>query len=211
MTTLYVDSNFYSPYALSAFVAAVEKGIPFTLQTVDLARPAAERGNAFVQTSLTSRVPSLEHEGFTLSESSAIAEYIDEAFEGPRLYPADPRLRARARMVQAWIRSDLMALRKERSSHGVFDGFGPTAPLSDDARLAADKLLAGASALLAQGGEHLCGAWSIADTDLAMMLMRLAASREVLSETLLSYTRRQWSRPSVQRWLEQGGHQASRI
>jgi len=211
MTTLYVDSNFYSPYALSAFVAAVEKGIPFTLQTVDLDRPAAERGRDFVDASVTSRVPTLEHQGFTLAESSAIAEYLDEAFEGPRLFPADPRSRARARMVQAWIRSDLMALRKERSSHGVFGGFGAVAPLSSEARLAADKLIAGATALLTEGGEHLCGVWSIADTDLAMMLMRLAASGEALSESLLAYTRRQWARPSVQRWLEQGGHQAARI
>ena len=117
MTTLYVDANFYSPYALSAFVAAIEKGVQFTLETVDLDRPAAARGSAFAHASLTSRVPALDHEGFRLVESSAIAEYLDETFEGPRLYPADARARAQARMVQAWIRSDMMALRKERSSH----------------------------------------------------------------------------------------------
>lgn len=211
MTTLYVDSNFYSPYALSAFVAAVEKGMAFTLQTVDLNQPARARGNAFVRASLSARVPALEHGDFMLVESSAIAEYLDEAFEGPRLYPADAQARARARMVQAWIRSDMMVLRKERSSHGVFQGFGQTAPLSEEAQQAANKLLAGATALLAHGGEHLFGSWSIADTDLAMMLMRLAASGEPIGDALLAYTRRQWSRASVQSWLEKGGHSPRQI
>ena len=33
---LYVDSNFWSPYAMSAFVTLVEKGVPFDVHTVDL-------------------------------------------------------------------------------------------------------------------------------------------------------------------------------
>jgi glutathione S-transferase len=48
------------------------------------------------------RVPILKHGDFVLYETSAIASYIDEAFEGPRLTPQD--VRARARMNQ-WISS----------------------------------------------------------------------------------------------------------
>ncbi len=206
MTTLYVDADYFSPYALSAFVAAVEKGVAFSVQTIDLSRPAGARGTAFGQASLSSRVPALEHDGFTLVESSAIAEYLDECFDGPYLYPREAQPRARARMVQAWIRSDMLALRKERSSHGVFKGFGAVQPLGPDARAAADKLTATADQLLAHGGEHLLGAWSIADVDLAMMLMRLAASGEDIGSRLRDYAARQWSRPSVQRWLSAGGH-----
>ncbi len=46
------------------------------------------------------RVPILRHGELTVYETSAIAAYVDEAFEGPRLTPAD--VRARARMNQ-WI------------------------------------------------------------------------------------------------------------
>jgi glutathione S-transferase len=46
------------------------------------------------------RVPILRHDDFTLYETSAIAVYVDEAFEGPALQPKD--VRARARMNQ-WI------------------------------------------------------------------------------------------------------------
>lgn len=48
------------------------------------------------------RVPILQHGDFTLYETSAIATYVDEAFEGPALQPKD--VRGRARMNQ-WISS----------------------------------------------------------------------------------------------------------
>lgn len=46
------------------------------------------------------RVPILRHGDFTVYETSAIASYIDDAFDGPRLTPQD--VRERARMNQ-WI------------------------------------------------------------------------------------------------------------
>ena len=46
------------------------------------------------------RVPILQHGDFTVYETNAIAAYVDEAFDGPRLTPQDAR--ARARMNQ-WI------------------------------------------------------------------------------------------------------------
>ena len=103
---IYVDANFASPYALVAFVSLLEKGLTFDIETVDLAA-RANQGLDFARTSITRRVPTLVHDGFFLSESSAICEYIDETFPGTRLYPKDPRDRARARQVQAWVRSDL--------------------------------------------------------------------------------------------------------
>src|SRR5207302_3718031 len=46
------------------------------------------------------RVPILRHGDLTIYETSAIASYIDEAFDGPRLTPRD--VRERARMNQ-WV------------------------------------------------------------------------------------------------------------
>lgn len=206
MITLYVDTAFISPWALSAYVALLEKGVAFEVQRVDLDQPASGRGAVFVRDSATHRVPAMVHDGFALAESTAIAEYLDDCFEGPSLLPRDPRSRAQARMIQAWIRSDLLVLRKARTSDGVFKGYGSPEPLSPEARAAADKLMSTALRHLDAGREHLFGAWSIADTDLAMMLMRLAASGEALPDSLLTYLRGQWTRPSVLKWLEAGGH-----
>ena len=46
------------------------------------------------------RVPILRHGDFTLYETSAIAAYVDEAFDGPRLTPPDVRRRAR---MNQWV------------------------------------------------------------------------------------------------------------
>ena len=93
---LYVDSQFVSPYAMSAFVGLLEKNLAFEIESVDLAANANQEP-AFAATSITRRVPTLIHDSFALSESSAISEYIDETFPGARLYPADLHCRARAR------------------------------------------------------------------------------------------------------------------
>lgn len=114
MLLLRVDAQFVSPYAMSAFVALHEKELPFEISTIDLARRANDEPN-FATTSLTRRVPTLVHNDFSLSESSTIAEYLDEIFPGVTLYPKDPRFRTRARQLQAWLRSDLMPIRQERS------------------------------------------------------------------------------------------------
>ena len=197
---LYVDAQYASPYAMCVYVALIEKGLAFDVSTVDLAI-SAQNDPGYAATSLTQRVPTLVHGGFALSESSAIAEYIDEVFEGTPLYPADPRARARARQVQAWLRSDLMPIRQERSTEVVFYGESRP-PLTAEGQAAAGKLFAAAQSLLASGADNLFGAWSIADVDLAMMLNRLVMNGDAVPERLVAYARQQWARPSVMSWVE---------
>ena len=45
------------------------------------------------------RIPVLQHGSFSLHETAAIARYVDEAFEGPRLQPASAMERARMNQV----------------------------------------------------------------------------------------------------------------
>lgn len=99
---LTVDAQYASPYAMSVFVALHERSLDFEMATLDLAT-GAQSEPAFAARSITQRVPTLVHDGFVLSESSAICEYLDERFAGPRLYPQDPQQRARVRQVQAWL------------------------------------------------------------------------------------------------------------
>lgn len=196
---LYVDAQFASPFAMSVYVALQEKGLAFEMKPLDLAA-RAHTEPAYAAASLTRRVPTLVHGDFALSESSAITEYLDEVFEGVPLYPQAPAKRARARQIQAWLRSDLLAVRQERSTEVLF--YGPTRkPLSPDARAAAAKLYSVASALLPEGQEQLFEAWSIADLDLALMLNRLVLNGDAVPQQLADYARRHWQRPSVQGWV----------
>jgi Glutathione S-transferase, N-terminal domain len=70
---LFVDSQLVSPYAMSVYVSLLEKGLTFDLESIDLA-VKANLATAFAATSLTRRIPTLVHEDFALSESSAICE-----------------------------------------------------------------------------------------------------------------------------------------
>lgn len=199
--TLYVDSLFLSPYAMSVYVALTEKQLPFEVRPIDLSA-GEQRMQPFQCRALTSRVPALTHADFNLTESSVIAEYLEEAFPPPEhtaLFPSALQERARARQLQAWLRSDLGALRQERPTETVFYGeAGP--PLSDDAHAAAAKLIRVASYLVGVGQTTLFDKWCIADTDLAVMLKRL--SNDDLPDTLRAYADAHWQRPAVQKWLE---------
>ena len=199
--TLWVDAFWISPYAFSSFVALEEKQLTYDVQEVAMHR-AENRAPDYARRSLTARVPMLRHGDFFLSESSAIAEYLDDAFPGtPRVLPADVRQRARARQVMAWVRSDLMPIREERSTNTIF--YEPaTEPLSRAAERSATKLLAATNALLAPGATSLFGAFSMADADLTLMLQRLGKSGYPLGDTVQRFVDATWSRPSVRKWVD---------
>lgn len=196
---LTVDAQYCSPYAMSVYVALQEKQLPFTLSTLDL-DAGANHAPAFAASSLTARVPALQHGDFVLSESSAITEYLDELFPAPALYPQSAQDKARARQIQAWLRSDLLPLRQERDTLVVF--YRPvTQHLSDNGQRAAHQLLRVAGQLLPPGRDHLFAQWSIVDVDLALMLNRLRLNGDVLPQRLADYAALQWQRPSVRQWL----------
>ncbi|WP_415773888.1 glutathione transferase [Pseudomonas sp. LB3P38] len=198
---LYVGADFVSAFAMSAFVALKEKQLPFELVTLDLKARENYQTN-YRNLSLTCKIPTLIHQDFALSESSAIAEYLEELAPGHnRLLPLDIKQRARARQLQAWLRSDLLVIRKERPADLIYFGKKDT-PLSDDALAAVDRLFFVADRLLEGGAEHLFGDWSIADTDLAIMLNRLVANGDQVPSRLAAYVRRQWDRDSVRAWMD---------
>lgn len=200
--TLYGSEMWNSPYVMSCFVGLREKGLPFDMREVSLDR-GVQHEAAYVDLSLTSRVPALVDGDFTLSESSAIIEYLEDKFPAPghpRLLPADRRERARARQVMAWLRSDLGALRDERSSEYVFfepDKLATLLPLSPAGKRAADKVVGVAERLLPEDGGGMFAAWCIADTDLAMMLWRLWRTGHRLPAKVEAFAETQWERPSV--------------
>jgi glutathione S-transferase len=196
---LYADSQFTSPYAMSVFVALTEKRLLFEVKTLDLA-VGANNDPEYARSSLTQRVPTLIDGEFALSESSAIAEYLDDAYPEPPIFPTDLQQRARARQVQAWLRSDFMPIREERPTPTIF--YRPvSSPLSSAAQISSRKLCAAASELLSHGGENLFGRWSIADVDLALMLNRLILNGDQIPTDLVRYATAQWERPSIQQWV----------
>jgi len=196
---LYIDSNYLSPYAMSAFVALREKNVPFDMVLVNL-QQNEHWADDYVEISSLRRVPAISDNGFHLSESSAICEYIEDRYSGTALYPANIKDKAKAREIQAWLRSDLMPIRQERSTEVIFMK-SAAPPLSDVAQAAAQKLFLVAEKLLPASKQNLFGEWSIADTDLALMLNRLVFAGDEVPERLVLYAKLQWQRTSVQEWV----------
>ena len=70
-----------SNFVRSVRMVAEEKGVPYDL--------VAETPHSDAVKSLnpTGKIPVMRHDGLELSESLAIATYIDAAFDGPKLMP----------------------------------------------------------------------------------------------------------------------------
>lgn len=198
---LFIDANYLSPYAMSAFVALTEKGLAFDTVRVNL-QQAEHLADGYAAIFKTRRVPSINDGGFHLSESSAICEYLEDRYPGTPIYPTSVADKARAREIQAWLRSDLLPIRTERPTEVVFLKRA-VEPLSPAAQAAAQKLFAAAEQWLPEGQAFLFGAWCIADTDLAVMLNRLVIAGDAVPARLAAYATAQWQRPSVQAWVKQ--------
>lgn len=201
--TLFGETLWVSPYFFSSFVALREKGIAFEIEEVDLAHGGhLEAG--YRDASLTARVPSLQYNGFRLSESSAIAEYLEEMFPAPnrpRLFPQDVRERARARQLMAWLRSDLGPIRDERASVFIFYRYR-LPPLSAAATGAVEKLLRVVEQMIPADCGPLFGSWCLLDSELAFMLQRLIRNGHELPDRVGAYAEGQWQRPSVRAFVE---------
>jgi glutathione S-transferase len=83
-----------SNYVWTCRIALAEKGVPYTLTATMPHTPVADATHPL------GKIPSLRHGDVTLCESRAICGYIDRAFAGPPLLPADPVGAARA---EQWI------------------------------------------------------------------------------------------------------------
>lgn len=202
--TLFVGRDFVSVFAMSAFVALREKGLQFEVRKVDL-KAKEQLKPDYADLSLTCRVPTLVHHGFCLSESSAIAEYLDDAFAAPTykaVLPRDVQHRARARQIQAWLRSDMQPLRSERPAD-LFFVPGEAKPLSEAAQAAASKLVRVAQGLISDGQSNLFGEWCIADTDLGVMLNRLVYNKDPVPAALRKFVEGQLERDSLKAWWGQ--------
>jgi glutathione S-transferase len=99
MTTLY--GYHYSVYTRIARFVLAEKGVPYLSTEINPFDPDLDASYDALHP--FRRVPVLEHDGFRLYETAVITQFIDEAFDGPSLQPADPSARARMRQVIAVI------------------------------------------------------------------------------------------------------------
>lgn len=87
----------YSTYTRTARLAHEEKGVAYRLEGVHILAGEGQQ-QPHLSRHPFGKVPAYEHDGFALYETPAILRYVEKAFDGPALVPADAR--GDARMTQ---------------------------------------------------------------------------------------------------------------
>jgi glutathione S-transferase len=101
--TLVLHGYRYSVYNRIARLALAEKGIAY--ERIEVNPFASDMPADYLALHPFGRVPTLVHDGFVLYETGAITRYIDRAFPGPALQPAEPRALARMDQMMGVIDS----------------------------------------------------------------------------------------------------------
>ncbi|XP_026881288.2 maleylacetoacetate isomerase isoform X2 [Electrophorus electricus] len=92
-------------------IAFALKGIEYDHVPVNLIKDGGQQiTDQYKELNPMQQVPTVTIDDITLSQSLAIIQYVDETRPGPRLLPADPKQRAKVRMICDIIASGIQPL-----------------------------------------------------------------------------------------------------
>ncbi len=193
-----------SPYVRMPLLACEEKGVPYRLVPM---KPGDHKQPDYLARHPFGRIPAAEHDGFALYEARAIIRYVDAAFPGPTLTPADPK--AQARMEQVMSVLDWYVMPSLTSGIGFNRIVAPIfgIPVNEEAVKAAIPLartcLKALEDLLGPQPYFAGNAVSLADLMAIAHLDMVPASPEgaelIAGSPLLAWIDRMAERPSVQK------------
>jgi RNA polymerase-associated protein len=185
MMTLYSGTT--CPFSQRCRIVLFEKGMDFQIIDVDLQNKPEDLAvmNPYNQ------VPVLVERDLILHESNIINEYIDERFPHPQLMPADPVMRARARLFLYRFEQELFA-----HIGDIVKGNQKTA---DKARTIIRDNLTQLAPIFAKQKHMLGDEFSMLDVAIAPLLWRLdyfGIELPKQAAPLLKYAERIFSRPA---------------
>ena len=185
MMTLY--SGITDPFSHRCRIVLYEKGMDFEIIDVDLMTKPEDLAvmNPY------NRTPVLVERDLVLYESNIINEYIDERFPHPQLMPADPVMRARARLF-------LFRFEQELFNHVQTLESG-TQKAQEKARLYIRENLIQIAPIFVKQKFMLGAEFSMLDVAIAPLLWRLDYYGIDMSKNavpLLKYAERIFSRPA---------------
>lgn len=185
MMTLYSGTT--CPFSQRCRIVLFEKGMDFQIIDVDLQNKPEDLGvmNPYNTT------PVLVERDLILHEANIVNEYIDERFPHPQLMPADPVMRARARLFLFRFEEELF-----KHIHPIEHG---TQKAAEKARGIIRDNLSQLAPFFAKQKFMLNDEFSMLDVAIAPLLWRLEYYGIQLSRQaspLLKYAERLFSRPA---------------
>lgn len=195
---LVISSKNYSSWSLRGWLLARLSGLPFTEETVD--QTSERNRDELLLRSSSILVPCLEHEGFAIWDTLAIAEYLHELRPRAGMFPEDRKARARCRSVSGEMHAGFHALRSGlpmnlRAHHPGFSVWS-------GARKDIDRIVAiWRSCLEAWGGPFLFGSrMTVADAMFAPVTTRFRTYDVRLDPVAGAYCELILARPEMQEW-----------
>ncbi len=197
---LIISSRNYSSWSLRGFLLARLSGIDFSERVVD-PTDAAARDELLLRSSST-LVPTLIHQGFSIWDTLAIAEYLNELKPEARMLPDDRLTRARCRSVSGEIHSGFGALRSTMPMN--IRSHRPGFTVWSSAQADIDRILhIWGDCLEASNGPYLFGErLSVADVMYAPVVTRFQTYDVALEGALAEYGRRILTWPAMAEWIK---------
>jgi glutathione S-transferase len=197
--TLTISSKNYSSWSLRGWLLTKFSGLEFEEIVTPPDDPSARA--EILLLSPTILVPCLRHEGATIWDTLAIAEYLNETMPRAGLLPADRIQRAHCRSICGEIHSGFATLRASLpvNLRGHFPGF----KIWTRAQADIDRVCAIWRECLAEsGGPFLFGERTMADAMYAPVVTRFMTYNVKLEPRLKTYADVIMNMPEMREWVE---------
>ena len=197
--TLTISSKNYSSWSLRGWLLCRMAGLDFEERQVDIEAPEARQELLLLSPSVL--VPRLTHNGVTVWDTLAIAEYLAEIAPRAGLLPGRRAARAHCRAVSGEIHSGFYNLRSAlpmnlKARHRAFKIFSGARPDIERIRAIWNECLE------TYGGPYLFGKLGLADTMYAPVCSRFRTYAVDLEPALRAYCERIFEWPLMREWTE---------
>jgi glutathione S-transferase len=196
--TLTISSKNYSSWSLRGWLLCKMAGLEFEERSLPSDDPSIRAELLLLSPSFL--VPCLTHDGVTVWDTLAIAEYLNEIAPQAQLLPADRAARARCRSICGEMHSGFANLRSALPMN--LKAHHPGFAVYPGARPDIDRILTIWRECLAAGGPYLFGACTIADAMYAPVVTRFKTYDVKLDPVSAAYCDRILALPQMVEWIE---------
>lgn len=195
---LTISSKNYSSWSLRGWLLTKFSGLAFEEQSVPPEDPDARAEILLLSPSIL--VPRLTHEGISVWDTLAIAEYLNEVMPDAALLPASRAARAHCRAICGEMHSGFMSLRSALPMNlkGHFPGF----KLWSRAQADIDRITTiWRDCFASYGGPYLFGSLCAADAMYAPVVTRFLTYDVQLDRLCTRYCETIMALPEMQEWI----------
>lgn len=196
---LTISSKNYGAWALRGWLSARLAGLDFTEKVISPDDPAMKAEMLLLSSSML--VPSLHHNGITVWDTLAIAEYLNEIKPKAHLLPADIAARAHCRAICGEMHSGFASLRASLPMN--IKARFPNFKVWSRAQADIDRIVAiWKECLATYGGPYLFGKQPcVADAMYAPVVTRFLTYDVALDKACATYCKHIMALPAMQEWV----------